>query len=160
MENGYYRKRPIDWDSFKVSVFIPHLFFDDEHGGCGANTLALLTGIPPLRIRNTNRKNSGDWKDSFMAKFLKKQGFRVIPLTKCDVSADSCGFTNNNIKDTHVLMISQLLGKNIASWSVVHNSLWYHNFQTCSFNSLNLVNNPTLTCYLICHPKWKIKNRY
>jgi hypothetical protein len=156
METGYYNNKPIDWESFKVSLFIPHLFFDDFCNGCGANTLALLTGIPPRKIHNTNQKNPSDWKDAFMVSFLKRKGFKIIPLTKCDVTAETFGFTSNNIGDRHVLMLSQLLGKNVASWSVVHNQLWYHNFQTCSFSSLNLVNNPSLTCYLLCHPKWKI----
>jgi len=157
METGFYLKRSIDWEEFEVSKFVPHLFYD-TYCGCGANTLALLTGIPPTKIKNANRKNPEDWTDRFMLKFLRKQCFVIHPITKCDVTSNTNMFTPENINDRHVLLFSQLVGKNSASWSVVHNNLWYHNFQTCAFNGLNTINSPTLTCYILYHPSWKIEN--
>lgn len=158
METGYYKKRRLDWESYEVDVFVPHLFNVDGCG-CGANALAILTGVPPHFIQNTNRQNRNHWKDSFMVKFLKECGFRVHHLTKCDASsAASPDFASDNITDRHVILSSQLTGKNKASWTVAHNRLWYHNFQICSFQATNLLNLPTLTCYLVCHPNWRREN--
>lgn len=163
METGFYRKHPIKWSEFEADLFVPHLFNLGDFltiFGCGANTLALLTGIAPRYIRNTNRKNPSHWKDSFMIKFLKENGFRVQHITKCDVSNTdpSTGFSSDYVNDRHVLLLSQLMNKNEASWTVTHNKLWYHNFQTCAFPSTVLLNQPTLNSYLIVHPKWRSEN--
>ncbi len=157
MENGYYRKKPIQWYKYEVDVFIPHLF-SNGWAGCGANTLALLTGIPPNYIQNTNKQNPNHWKDTFMIKFLKKHGFKVIPLTKCDATNCSDGYIADKINNRHVLMVSQLMGKNNASWTVIHNELMYHNFETIAFKGYSLVNNPSLTAYVVFHPTWKSDN--
>jgi hypothetical protein len=159
MEPGFYRKRPLKWKSFEVDVFVPNLF-DVGGCGCGATALATLTGVPPHYIYNTNRKNKNHWKDSFMVKFLKICGFKVHHLTKCDVSnTDSLlGYASDGLTDRHVLLLSQLTGKNQASWTVAHNKLLYHNFEICSFQATSLLNLPTLTCYLVCHPAWKREN--
>ena len=159
METGYYRKKPIDWTEWEVDVFAPHLF-QYNTAGCGASCLATITGFPPGFIHNTNRKNVNHWKDSFMVKFLKNHGFKVHHLTKCDVSNGDVNstYTMNNITSRHVLMVSQLMNKNSASWSVVHDSMMYHNFQTVSFTGLSFVNSPTLTTYIVCHPSWRREN--
>ena len=159
METGYYKKKPIDWDTFEVDKFVPHLFISTySYAGCGANTLGLITGVPPTKIKNTNRQNPNHWKDTFMVKYLKDHGFVVRPLTKCDVSCNTNGFSSDFITDRHVLMTSQLMSKNVASWAVVHNKLWYHNFQICSFTGLSLVNTPILTCYILYKPEWQSAN--
>ncbi len=156
METGLYKKKATDWETFTVDFFAPHLFF--RSGGCGANALSLITGIPPNKIKNTNVKNKEHWKDSFMIKFLKNRGYSVQPVTKCEVTNEIGMYAPDNINDQHVILLSQLMGKNIASWTVVHNKLWYHNFQTCSFTGLTSLNSPTLTVYVVYHPKWKIDN--
>jgi hypothetical protein len=156
-----YKKRSYDWSKFEVDKFCPHLFTFSS-SGCGSNALALLTGVNPHTIINTNHKNYNDWKDSFMVSFLKKRGFKIKPLTKCDVSnitSDSI-YTSEPISDRHVILMSQLMTKNGASWSVVHNKLWYHNFQTCSYTGLNIINYPTLTCYVVSHPSWKLPIKF
>jgi hypothetical protein len=158
METGNYKKCGVDWGAYEVDVFTPHLYFTLSNG-CGSNTLSLLTGIHPDDIKNPNKMNPEDWKDSFMVKFLKKHGFQVHPLTKCDVSCEGDKFASDNVDDRHVLLLSQLMGRNTASWTVVHNKLLYHNFQTCSFSGLYIVNCPILTCYLICHPNWKMNEK-
>lgn len=158
METGFYKKRPFDWASFEADLFVPHLFYN-ECGGCGANALALLTGIPPKFIHNTNYQNPNHWKDSFMIKFLKHKGFKIHHVTKCDVSNTvSTLYASDSITERHIFLFSQLMNKNSASWAVAHNNLWYHNFQTCSFIATSLLNRPTLTTYLIIHPSWKREN--
>lgn len=163
METGFYKKHKIRWSEFEADLFIPHLFNLGNQSpafGCGANTLALLTGVAPSYIRNTNRQNRHHWKDSFMIKFLKENGFKVRHITKCDVSNTdpNTGYSSAFVNDRHVLMLSQLMNKNVASWSIAHNQLWYHNFQTCSFSPTSLLNQPTLNSYLIIHPKWRSEN--
>lgn len=157
MDNGFYRKKPIKWSQYEVDLFIPHLYSENISGSCGANALSLVVGIPPKSVHNTNRNNKNDWKDSFMIKFLKKHGFIVKQLTKCDVS-NTGTYSMNTINDRHVLLTSQLISKNVASWAVIHNQLWYHNFQVCAFSGFTLVNAPTLTCYVVYHPSWNMKN--
>jgi hypothetical protein len=154
MEVGYYRKRPIDWSLYMVDLFVPHLYVNYS-GGCGANALSLLTGVPPHFIQNTNRKNPNHWKDSFMVKFLKERGFKVFPLTKCETTNASGVYVNDSINNQHVLLFSQLMSKNTGSWTVVHNELMYHNFETVAFRGLTLVNSPSLTVYVVFNPKWK-----
>jgi len=154
MKRGIYNNIPPDWPEFEVVKFVPHLFCEEHGDGCGNNTLALLTGIDPTKINNTNRKSPNNWKDSFMVKFLLNHGLKVADVTMCNVSDSSIFFCSDSITNRHVLLISQLMAKNEASWAVAHNKLWYHNFQTCSFNALNLVNNPLLTCYVVHHPDW------
>lgn len=157
MENGRYRKRPINWYNYEVDCFTPHLF-NVSLSGCGANALALLTGIPPSHIRNTNRQRPNHWKDTFMVKFLKERGFKVIHLTKCEVTNTKGDYVNATITNNHVLLMSQLMGKDTASWTVVHNELLYHNFETVSFKGYNMVNTPSLTIYVVFHPQWKADN--
>jgi hypothetical protein len=159
METGYYKKRTIDWRKWEVDVFNPHLFLVDGCG-CGASALATLTGVPPQYIHNTNKKNRNHWKDSYMIKFLKICGFKVHHLTKCDVSNTdiSYGYASESVTDRHVLLMSQLMNKNSASWTIAHNKLWYHNFQTCSFSPTSILSQPTLSCYLILHPSWRREN--
>ena len=159
METGVYKKRPYDWSQFEVDKFCPHLY-SFWSAGCGANALALLTGINPHKIVNSNRKNSNDWKDSFMVNFLKKRGFKVKPVTKCDVTLGDGMYTPNHITDRHVLLISQLMSKNEASWMVGHNQLWYHNFQTSSYKGITHINAPILTCYAVSHKNWQLPSKY
>jgi hypothetical protein len=157
MENGFYRKKAIDWTRYTVDMFAPHLYFNYS-GGCGANALSLLTGVPPHYIRNTNRQNPSHWKDTFMVKFLREHGFKTIHLTKCEVSNSSGVYVNEGVTNQHILLLSQLMGKNTASWTVVHNDLMYHNFETVSFKGLNLVNSPSLTVYVVFKPEWRSEN--
>lgn len=159
MRTGVYKKKLIDWKPYEVDVFSPHLFVSN-YDGCGANALALLTGIPPHFICNTNRQEPNNWKDTFMIKFLKDAGFKIREITKCAISGSSTDsvYSPDGITDKHVILYSQLFGRNVASWSVLHNKLWYHNFQTCSFTGLTNMNCPTLSCYAVCHPDWKKEN--
>jgi hypothetical protein len=152
MEIGTYRKKPVKWSDYTIDVFTPHLYLNSI-SGCGGNSLALLTGKNPDQIKNPNKKNSNDWTDTFMVTYLKQNGFKVIPLTKREVTNFDFSY-GSGIKSEHVILMSQLFNKKTASWAVVHNDLWYHNFQTCSFTSLSLINSPTLTCYVLWHKKW------
>jgi hypothetical protein len=157
MTVGIYKKRKVDWGAFEIDRFIPHLYVSNDDNGCGATALSLLTGIHPHVIVKDRGRRSRHWSDSFMVKFLCSHGFTVQKITMCDVtnSVDEY-FSIQYVGERHVLLMSQLMQKNIASWSVAHNRIWYHNFQTCSFSGLNVVNYPILTCYLLKHPSWMI----
>ena len=148
MTKGSYRSKPIDWDSFMAEQFTPHLFTEPV-SGCGATALSLLTGVDPRCFRPSEH-----WPDKFMIDFLHKRGFRTQEITRSDVTREElaiCAYVNRN----HVILASQLVCKNVATWGVMHNKLWFHNFEVCNFRGLNLINNPIVTCYLVWHPSWR-----
>mgnify|MGYP002738072834 CR=1 FL=1 len=156
MEIGTYRKRPIDWKKYLVDCFRPHLFSSYSGFGCGANTLSLLTGIAPFNIVNPNKTNPNDWTEKFVIRFLKKRGFTVIPFTVCDATNFSSvsGEIQEFLSDNHVLLTVQMLSKNKASWAVMHNKIWYHNFQLYSNTAISILNSPPLKIFVLHHPIW------
>lgn len=147
MTRGYYTNKRVDWDSFETDKFVPHLFTGGQYS-CGSATLALLTGI--CNDAFNDRKH---WSDKYMVNFLRDRGFRIQKLTMCNLTAVR-GELNSGINCRHVIMASQLVGPNIASWSIMHNRLWYHNFDVCAFRGFSVINNPILTAYLLWHPTW------
>src|SRR6185503_1902576 len=128
--------------------FVPHLYNHERYYGygCGANALSTITGICPTAIRNTN-KNEDDWRDSFMLQFLRKCNYKVIPLTKCNLTNRS--YCRKTITTYHVLLVSSLLKKNEASWQIIYGGYIFHNFEICQFTNFELFDNPILTAYLI-----------
>lgn len=156
MENGVYNKRKFDWSTMEITRFTPHLWHNREFYGCGATALSLITGVPPEEIKNTNWKQKNHWKDTFMVKFLKQCGCKVRELTKCNINSDTGQFFSDKISNRHVILMSQLVGKKTATWAVVHNKIYYHNFQTHSFDTMSLLNSPTLTCYVVVPPPFVV----
>jgi hypothetical protein len=156
MEIGQYRKRPIDWKKYQVGCFRPHLFSLTGYG-CGANILSLLTGIAPYKIRNTNTENPEHWTEQFVINFLRRRKFIVKPFTACDAtnSESDDGYIKESLTDDHVLLTVQLLAKNKATWAVIHNKLWYHNFQIYSNSGLSMLNAPMLKAFVLFHNRWK-----
>ncbi len=156
MEKGIYTPRPKDFSKLIVDKFAPQIFNTAYNaiGGCGANALSVLTGINPLDIKNTNPKNKNDWKDKFVVDFLRDCGFTVEPITLCDVSNSEI-YVESPITKNHVLLISQLLIKNEASWSVIYKDYIFHNFEIVPLKGLEFVNNPILTAYIVWSPAWK-----
>lgn len=153
MRNGTYRKRQINFKKFETERFVPFLFeFATYAGfGCGVTTLALLTGVSPVAIYK--RLGDGHVSDDRMVHFLRAYGFSVAEVTKADVSFNQ--FYNDYIKSTHVLLFSQLLLRGEATWAVIHDSCIFHNFETRRIKSLEFLNRPLLTVYLVWHPLYK-----
>ena len=151
MRRGSYRGRRVDFSKFAAAVFIPHLYFGSAKSsvGCGASALSLLSGASPETIAGT--KHGPHYSDDFMLRFLRRQGFRTLQLTLCNVSG-----TWRSIGAHHVLLISQLFRANEGTWGVIFNGQYYHNFEIYSVESLSFLNKPILSAYLVIHPRWQL----
>lgn len=146
-----HRGRRMDFSPFAASVFVPHIFTGAERAsvGCGAGALSLLTGVPPEKIAAKHRGRH--YSDNFMIRFLMCRGFRTLKLTPFRVSS-----AKNRVGPQHVILISQLLRDCEATWGVIFEDGYFHNFNTYSLSSLALLNKPILTAYLVIHPSWRI----
>jgi hypothetical protein len=145
-----YKGRRADFDPFAASVFAPHIFTGRERArvGCGAVTLACLTGIPPERIAAKNR--GPHYSDRFMLRFLKRRGFRVMKLSPIRMTS-----ARNKVRSEHVILVSQLLYDYTATWGVIFDSLFFHNFKSYDLSTLALLNKPIISAYLVVHPSWQ-----
>ena len=85
-----------------------------------------------------------------MRRFLKEHGFTIVPLTLCKVS-----MAKVRLGKWHVLLMSQLFKRNEATWGLIFNSMYYHNFEIYHLEALSFLNKPILTAYLLWHPKWQ-----
>lgn len=152
MEKGTYTGRRVDYGRYATAVFNPFLFTGSSRGnrGCGATTLALLTGVLPDTIARQNYYQS-HFDDAFMVQFLHRRGFTVLPLTQCTVSA-----SDSLLGNSHVLLLSQLFRKNEATWGVIFGGVYYHNFDLYYLDQLSLLNKPALSAYLLSHPLWRL----
>jgi hypothetical protein len=148
---GSYKGHRVDFAGYAVSCFTPHLFCGDFRKtlGCGASALALLTGVKPEEVSEHN-KFRAHYSDTFMLRFLRSRRFRIARLTLCNLSV-----ATSRIGVSHVILASQLVLKNEATWSVVHNGCCYHNFDIFRPNSLTFLNKPLLSAYLVNSPAWK-----
>lgn len=156
MEKGFYTNKKINFDSFAINKFVPHIYDSYTHTSinCGSSTLALLTGINPFHISALN-KNRDHTSDKFMISFLKSNGFKIAKLTQCSVSNNRTRIMENNIKYYHVLLVSQLVLRNECSWSVINDQYDYHGFLVNLLKPLEFVNRPIITSYLLFHKKYK-----
>jgi len=150
METGSYCGRRLNFESYSAYCFRPYLFTDEVRGkfGCGASALALLTGALPESIAREN--NSTHYPDQFMVRFLRRHGFDVQKLTQANIANALSGIENN-----HVLLLSQMYRKREATWGVVMNGWYFHNFEIYFLNSLTLLRKPVVSAYLIRHTTWR-----
>ena len=156
MDKGFYTNKKINFDSFAIKKFIPNIFDPYVYASisCGCSTLALLTGIDPF-ILSASNKNRDHTSDKFMLDILKSNGFKIAKLTQCSVSNNRTRVLENNIKYYHVLLVSQLVLRNEASWSVIQGDYIYHNFIINLLKPLEFLNRPVITSYLLFHKKYK-----
>ena len=156
MEKGFYTDKKVDFNSFAISRFVPNIFDPYIHTciPCGISTLALLTGINPF-ILNASNKNRDHTSDKFMLDILKSNGFKIAKLTQCSVSNNTSRVLQNSIKYYHVLLVSQLVLRNEASWSVIYDQYIFHNFLVNLLKPLEFLNRPPITAYLLFHKKYK-----
>ena len=150
MENGSYTARRVNFADYAAAFFNPFLFTADWRArlGCGASALSLLTGVLPEKVAREN----GDphYSDAFMISFLRRRHYLVKELTLCRMS-DGVG----SIGRSHVILLSQLIRRNEATWGVIFNATYYHNFEWYTLDTLSLLNKPVVSAYLVLHPKWR-----
>lgn len=145
MDEGTYDDE-INFKAFQVTKFQPHIWHVGGCG-CGANTLALLTGKNPKTIRTRP-----DWTNEYMVWALRRSGFKIAMLTKRGLTNQT--YLTHPIARDHVVLASIRIIKGEASWVVIHNHMMYHNFDLTAFDGYELINHPIVTAYLIKHPRW------
>lgn len=158
MENGSYGNANTDFRTLVVDRLPIHCFDSYRYSGvgCGANALALLTGINPLVIQSVN-KGKAHYSDQFMRKYLRKFGISSYKMTKCNLT----GRTNKEANElmgyigpNNVMLASQLIKRNEASWFLYWNGTSYHNFDLDRANFATLLNFPIITSYVLYNAKW------
>ena len=156
MEKGFYTNKKINFDSFAINKFVPHIYDPYAHVSipCGSSALSLLTGVDPF-ILSASNKNKDHTSDKFMLSILKSNGFKIAKLTQCSVSNNRTRVLENNIKYYHVLLVSQLVLRNECSWSVIYDQYIFHNFLVNLLKPLEFLNRPVITSYLLFHKKYK-----
>lgn len=153
MKNGKYSTNNTDFSKYKVTKFVPHLFYSPHYDaiGCGPATVSLLTGIPPTRsMLKVNPKNT---RDDDMLEVLSDNDIQNFPITKCEMTSNR-HVVANKITSQHVVLISQLYLRNEASWGVLYDDILYHNFRPCAWTNLDLLNRPILSAYVLWNPNW------
>lgn len=148
------KRRRVDLSRYAASVFAPHLFCGSARAsfGCGACSLALLTGVAPEVI--SARNGGRHYSDRFMCEFLIERKYQVQRLTPRLVRD-----IQSPINSDHVLLVSQLLTAEEGTWGVVFGELYYHNFQPYDLSAFAFLNKPLLSVYVVCHSKWRISYR-
>lgn len=151
---GKYRHNKTNFNKYEVLKFGLHLFDCNCYVGigCGAAALALITGANPYKIRTKNQRT---WTDDFMVRFLRKHGFSVAAITKCDVTNEDF-YIKSPIKPYHIVLVSQLMKKNEASWSVLYNNYAFHNFEIRPLSNLEFLNHPILSAYTVYKKEWAV----
>jgi hypothetical protein len=86
-----------------------------------------------------------------MVRFLKRRAFRVLRLTPLRISS-----ALNPIGNEHVILVSQLISDYVASWTVIWDSMVWHNFSAYNLSGLAGLNKPILSAYLVIHPSWRV----
>jgi hypothetical protein len=153
MVAGFYTKYPIDFKPYRVPFFQFNHNYGYRGQGCGAGALSIITGHSPFHIHyNICKRNH--FSDVKMVRYLRQEGYTVIPVTQCAVTRLG---GMNHIKPDHVLLVSQLMMKNEGSWIVVNNGKLAHNFDIVPLSPLEFINRPILSAYIVFHPKWKVK---
>lgn len=94
-----------------------------------------------------------------MVDSLIEEGLDVIPLSVCSVT--NRPNLGNLVTEKHVLLISQMFRKNEGSWCVLHKGKIYHNRkdETEFFHSLEFINRPILSAYVIWKKEWAGKEK-
>lgn len=159
MEVGKYSKKKIDFSKFECQKFPLTLFDPAIFGlaGCGYNLLASIVGKEsPFDIRKLNKsKNKESCEDKFILWYLRKHGFKVLPLTKCNLTNTKSVYLDGVVKPYNVFISSNLVRKNEASWFINYQHYMLHNQEILPVKSLDFLNFPIMSAFLIWHKKYK-----
>lgn len=155
------RADQVDFGKFQAYHFTPHLSNEEgesysffSSNGCGASALAVLTGENPKSM-----KSRPDWDKQFMARHLRKRGFKVKELTRFGVTNRQ--FAEYPIDGKHVILACCKFNETEASWVVVHRNKLYHNFEKSKLRPYEFLNHPIISAFIVMHPKWaKRRNVY
>ena len=139
---------PNTLDLDKWTVNKPNFYFFDRQAysmaGCGACTLALLTGANPFKISQNKLGKKGHFSNTFMRKFLTRKGFKLIKITDNKVLNRDTATLEEHIQDNHVLLYCIKITQKMYSWVVIYGnpSLMFHNFEIIKMKGLDFENFP------------------
>jgi hypothetical protein len=86
----------------------------------------------------------------FMTQFLRARGYRVLELTRCNLST-----ARTKIGLNHLVLLAALFRQNEGTWSALHNGVLYHNCEGYTLDSLSFLNKPLVSAFLVVHPNWR-----
>ncbi len=121
-----------------------------QYAGCGACALSTLTGVNPQYIKE---KKDGHYSDRFMTSFLRKHKISVYEINQSNLSNKKNW--EYNINDSHVILTSNLIKKNEATWGILWNNNYIHNFEIQKSNSFHTLNFPILSAYILYSKSWE-----
>lgn len=155
MKRGSYSKK-VDFDTFKVRKFRPHIFGGpgDSGFGCGASAISLLTGMPPRSIPKPKR---GNWTEKYVLKYLHAKKFNIVELTMRNVTGFE--YLSYPVSTSHVTLLRLKFIRGEASWAVTYNKTIYHNFEIVPMKPYEFLNHPIMAAYLVKHPKWAVQKK-
>lgn len=158
MKLGKYGNGNTKFNKLAVNKLPIHWFNIENHSniGCGSTTLALLTGINPLYIKPRNSKNSKDdhhYSDRFMISFLRKHNISVYEINKANLSNNKDW--KYTLDDRHVILTSNLVKKDEATWGIYWNNTYIHNFEVIKLKPTNFLSFPTVSSYVLYNENWK-----
>lgn len=150
MEKGSYRGRHV-----KLLDYVSPRFFAALYTGygknypCGASALAIITGYNPNTIPKYHP--SKHFSDDIMIRYMRQRAYKVIRLTQCLVSRG-----DNPVRLDHVLLISQLIRRNEATWCVCYGDACWHGFANYTVDAFTYLDKPILSAYVIWHTKYQV----
>jgi hypothetical protein len=139
-----------------------HIFFQhptplhpDDGADCGAWALHAITKKPLKGIMKLSK--NGHWSNATMFKYLRKNGFEVIPVTMGNmVEAHSVNSGRKPMLGKyHVMLIEQHCYKEENTWAVLHNNEISHSGELLPLDPLEMINYPLAAAYLIHHKNWR-----
>lgn len=153
MEKGLYTSNKVDFSkfaSYKVPLHLTISRFGSLYG-CGASALGLVTGANLADISKLNKERN-HYTDQFMISFLEKKRIKAIKLTQAILTNSE--FMTEKITSDHFLLASLLLAKQRGSWCAIWQSILYHNMEITNMKSLDFLNFPILSCYVLFKKSW------
>ena len=155
MEKGKYGQNNIDFKKYEMSR-VNLSFWSDNYAsiwGCGPSAASLLTGINPQEISKLNH-DKRHFPDSLMVKFLTEHNFQVTKLTIANMTNSE--FVENNLNTKHLLLLSQMYAKNMATWVVLLKLKFIvHLYDIQRLLADEFISRPILSGYLLYKKSWK-----
>ena len=151
MKLGRYGNGNTKFNKLSVGKLPLHWFnTTDYHGtGCGACALSALTGVNPHSIKY---KKDGHYSDRFMTSFLRNYNISVYEMNQSNLSNNKSWVYN--ITDQHVILSSNLIQPNEATWGIHWNNTDIHNFTIQKADSFHTINFPIVTAYILFSKTW------
>jgi len=112
------------------------------------NAVSLLTGVHPYKI-----DEQSDYTPEWILPKLRRHGVSALKVESSD--AATFGIFSQSIHGNHVILASQRVKVDEASWFVIFDNRVYHNFEVSRSDVLDFINFPIIHGpYLLWHKSW------